>query len=115
VNLTTGDPIVYWTNEEISFDYKNQWGYPAGYTQYSSAKVPDPNNSNVPSWKVPQAAPSFGPTGTCDPTTASSGHVGVVLVGLGDGSVKSVTPTISMKTWNAVISPKGREVVGDDF
>ena len=72
-------------------------------------------HGNAQSWKVPQASPSLGTTGTCDPLTASSLHSAVVQVGMGDGSVRGVSPTISLRTWNAVLSPTGGEVVGGDW
>jgi len=83
--------------------------------QYSTAKVADPANGNVPSWKVPQANPTFGSTGTCDPLTANAMHTGVAMVGVGHGSVRSVSSTITMKTWNAVLTPMGGEVIGSDW
>ena len=112
VNLTTGDPIVYWTGETTTTTFP---GFPGGAIQYSTAMVPDPNNGNVQSWKVPQANPTFGPTGTCDPTTASSGHTGGVIVGMADGSVRLVSTSISLRTWNAALTPAGREILGSDW
>jgi prepilin-type N-terminal cleavage/methylation domain-containing protein len=113
-NLTTGDPVVYWPGEATT-------GSPAGMgagmfaIQYPTAQIPDPANNNVMSWKVPQVSPTLGPSGTCDPTTASAQHTGVVLVGMGDGSVRSVAASISLRTWNAALSPAGGEVLGSDW
>ena len=39
----------------------------------------------------------------------------VVLVGLGDGSVRSVSLKISEATWRAAITPAGGEVLGPDW
>ena len=39
----------------------------------------------------------------------------VVLVGLGDGSVRSVGLKISEATWKAAITPSGGEVLGPDW
>jgi prepilin-type N-terminal cleavage/methylation domain-containing protein/prepilin-type processing-associated H-X9-DG protein len=114
-NLTTGDPIVYWPNERTS----NQPppGFPTGAggfaIQYPTSQVQDPNNGNAWSWKAPQAAPSLGTSGTCDPTTSNGGHTGTVNVALADGSVRGVSPTIALITWNAVLTPNGGESVGD--
>jgi prepilin-type N-terminal cleavage/methylation domain-containing protein len=111
-NLTTGDPIVYWTGADTTTAFA---GLPGFALQYPTARVADPNNGNVKSWKLPQAAPTLGASGTCDPTTASSGHVEGVLVSMGDASVRMVTASVSMKTWNAVLTPAGGEVVGPDW
>ena len=91
VNLTTGDSIVYWLGEEAT---NTPPGIAPGTNavQYPTAKIPDPANGNVLSFKVPQASPSLGASGTCDPLTASSMHSSVVLVGLGDGSVAVSLP-----------------------
>jgi prepilin-type N-terminal cleavage/methylation domain-containing protein len=112
VNLTTGDPIVYWPTETTGTVPP---GFPGAAITYPTALVPDPANNNVPSWKTPQVAPTLGSTGTCDPTTASAQHTAGVLVGLGDGSVRSVSAAVSMRTWNAALTPAGGEVLGTDW
>ena len=115
VNLTTGDPVVYWpgeTTNAIPSSITSAGGFGIAYP---TAMIPDPNNNNVLSFKVPQVAPTLGTTGTCDPTTANAGHTGVVLAGLGDGSVRGVRSTISLKTWNAALTPAGGEVLGSDW
>ena len=38
-----------------------------------------------------------------------------VLVGMCDGSVRTVSTAISHKTWKAAITPNGGEVLGNDF
>jgi len=114
VNLSTGDPITYWVGEEAT---NNPPGLAPGTfaLQYPTAKIPDPANGNVLSFKLPQASPSLGTGGTCDPLTASSMHSGVVLVGLGDGSVRGVSASVSLRTWNAALTPAGGEVLGSDW
>jgi hypothetical protein len=52
--------------------------------------------------------------GNCDPTRASTAHVGGILVGMADGSVRSLSPTISPMTWWYLCTPAGGEIVGDD-
>lgn len=112
VNLTTGDSIVYWTGANTTNSFP---GFPGFGTQYPTAKIADPANGNVLSWKLPQAHPTLGPSGNCDPTTASSGHTGGTLVAMADGSARVVATNITMKTWNAVLTPNGSEVVGNDW
>ncbi len=93
VNLTTGDPIVYWKNETTTATFS---GFPGSAIQYPTAMVADPLNGNALEWKGPQINPSLGAgTGTCDPTTANSAHTGVTLVTLADGSVKPVSSSIT--------------------
>jgi prepilin-type N-terminal cleavage/methylation domain-containing protein len=52
--------------------------------------------------------------GQCDPTRASTPHPGGILVGLVDGSVRSLSPTLSRATWWAAVTPKGGEAVNLD-
>jgi prepilin-type N-terminal cleavage/methylation domain-containing protein len=112
-NLTTGDPIVYWPTYNTT---TLPPGYPPGFaTAYPTMKIPDPNNGNVLSWKLPQAAPTVGATGKCDPETANGGHPSGVLVAMGDGTVRSVYSSITVKTWNALLSPTAGDIVGADF
>ena len=53
--------------------------------------------------------------GNCDPTRASTAHAGGILVGLADGSVRTLAPTMSGKTWWAAVTPAGGEVLGPDW
>ena len=112
VNLTTGDPIVYWTGEATTTTFP---GFPGFAAQYPTSMTPDAANGNAMEWKTPQAQPSLGTSGTCDPTTANGGHAAGVLVGLGDGSVRLVSAGITQRTWNAVLTPAGGEVLGADW
>src|SRR5436190_1815219 len=53
--------------------------------------------------------------GNCDPTRAATAHAGGILVGLADGSVRTLAPTMSGKTWWAAVTPAGGEVLGLDW
>jgi hypothetical protein len=53
--------------------------------------------------------------GNCDPTRAATAHAGGMLVGLADGSVRTLAPTMSGKTWWAAVTPAGGEVLGSDW
>jgi prepilin-type N-terminal cleavage/methylation domain-containing protein len=112
INLTTGDPIVYWTGENTTNAFP---GFPGFAFQYPTAKVPDPNNGNVLSWKLPQIAPTVGVGAACDPLTVSGAHTGAIIVAMADGSVRQVTENLTMKTWNAVLTPAGNEEIGSDW
>lgn len=113
VNLTTGDSIVYWPNAATNNSVPT--GMLGFATHYPTAKIPDPANGNVASWRGPQASPTLGATGTCNPTTASSMHPGVVMVGMGDGSVRGINGSITLKTWNSVLTPDRGETLGADW
>jgi prepilin-type N-terminal cleavage/methylation domain-containing protein len=53
--------------------------------------------------------------GTCDSTILASPHTGVMLVGLGDGSVRSVSPGISLLTWLIACQPDSGLPLGSDW
>ena len=53
--------------------------------------------------------------GNCDPTRASTAHTSGMQVGLADGSVRNLSPSMSGDTWWAAVTPKGDEVLGSDW
>ncbi len=50
----------------------------------------------------------------CDPYRPQSSHLGVINVGMADGSVRSVG-TVSVETWKAILTPNSRDRVGTDW
>jgi prepilin-type N-terminal cleavage/methylation domain-containing protein len=50
----------------------------------------------------------------CDPTRASTSHAGLVT-GLADGSVRTLSPSMSGDVWWAAITPAGREALGSNW
>ena len=65
------------------------------------------------------AQPGFqvAPRGTvwCDSRVPQTPHVGGMIVGLGDGSTRTVSPTISAYTFYRACTPSGNEVLGTDW
>lgn len=53
--------------------------------------------------------------GNCDPTRASTSHVGGIQVGLADGSVRNLAPGMSGDTWWAAVTPSENELMGSDW
>jgi prepilin-type N-terminal cleavage/methylation domain-containing protein len=53
--------------------------------------------------------------GNCDPTRASTAHAGGILVGLADGSVRTLARSMSGATWWAAVTPEAGEVLGSDW
>ena len=53
--------------------------------------------------------------GNCDPTRASTAHVGGMSVGMVDGSVRTLAAGMSGDIWWAAVTPKGGEVQGSDW
>jgi prepilin-type N-terminal cleavage/methylation domain-containing protein len=55
------------------------------------------------------------PPGNCDPVVLASPHTAVMPIGLGDGSVRMVSPGISTATWITVCTPDSGTVPGSDW
>ena len=53
--------------------------------------------------------------GSCDAVVLASPHTGVMPVGLGDGSVRIVSPSISTATWLTANTPDNGLVLGSDW
>jgi prepilin-type N-terminal cleavage/methylation domain-containing protein len=53
--------------------------------------------------------------GDCDPTRAATAHAAGIQVGLADGSVRTLAPSLSGDTWAAAVTRAGGEVLGSDW
>lgn len=51
----------------------------------------------------------------CNPMMTQSIHPGIILAGLGDGSVRGITSSVSGETWWAAITPGDSDVFGSDW
>ncbi len=54
-------------------------------------------------------------SGNCNPEVLTSPHTGVTIVGLGDGSVRTIAPNISVATWTHACNPTDGNVLGNDW
>ena len=53
--------------------------------------------------------------GNWDPTRTATAHTGGIVVGLADGSVRTLSPSLNGDTWWAAVTPSGGEVLGSDW
>ena len=53
--------------------------------------------------------------GNCDPTRAATAHASGIQVGLADGTVRTLAPSLSGTTWWFAVTPSGGEVLGSDW
>jgi prepilin-type N-terminal cleavage/methylation domain-containing protein len=80
-------------------------------------------NSLTAQWqKVPNYPWSFMPLPQdkpaphlCDPARLQSLSAGGIMVGMGDGSVRSVSTSISQRTWGLAVDPNDGLVLGTDW
>jgi prepilin-type N-terminal cleavage/methylation domain-containing protein len=59
-----------------------------------------------------QTAP---PIGSCSYAVPNTPHIGGMITGMGDGSVRTLNPSLSLTTWLAACTPNGGEVLGNDW
>jgi len=80
--------------------------------------VPGQANQGAPNAIGPRSKFQFQPTpfeGNCDPTRAATAHTGGIQVGLADGSVRTLAPSLSGATWAAAVTRAGGEVPSSDW
>jgi len=80
--------------KSVSVNWKSVPGYPWAYA--------------VPFQQKPTVA-------TCDPLRLQSFTVGGIQVGMGDGSVRTVSSGVSQATWGRAIDPSDGLVLGSDW
>jgi prepilin-type N-terminal cleavage/methylation domain-containing protein len=97
-------------------------GYPTDGTAGSSMLAFESNFDFTTGhgWKnatiISTALPQFAPKGaTCDETRQQAHSTGGILVGMGDGSCRSVSSGISQGTWAAALLPNDGVVLGSDW
>jgi prepilin-type N-terminal cleavage/methylation domain-containing protein len=80
---------------------QNEWGVP-------SQRMDFWESSAVPFYTTP--APGY-----CQPHVPTSPHTGVMVCGLGDGSVRTVSTGITGTTWRNACIPDDGNVLGNDW
>jgi prepilin-type N-terminal cleavage/methylation domain-containing protein/prepilin-type processing-associated H-X9-DG protein len=104
------------TSGDLTFMYGSLWAdsnsiWRAVFCTNSSFK--DPPAAGYPPCLKFQVQPRWD-TG-CDSARAQSAHTGGMNVGLGDGSVKFLSGTISDATWAAACDPRDNQPLGSDW
>jgi prepilin-type N-terminal cleavage/methylation domain-containing protein len=62
--------------------------------------------------RLPQWSPAQS---SCNPFATQSFHTQTLLIGLGDGSVRTVGSSLQLTTWRAAIFPADGQVLGSDW
>jgi prepilin-type N-terminal cleavage/methylation domain-containing protein len=71
---------------------------------------------NAPVFHGANGTPQFGTTNSnCDPYRVHALSTGVINVGMGDGSVRGVSASITATTWQQVCDPQDGQVLGPDW
>ena len=89
----------------------NSWDVPNANVQIGAGGLPI-----VYADVVFQLEPTYsGPNQTCNQLLYQAWDPGGIQVLLGDGSVRSVSPTVSTLSWFSAIHPNDNNVLGPDW
>jgi hypothetical protein len=74
-------------------------------------------NGSIPGIYTISSTPQFKPAPfvNCNPCQVQGMTAGGILVGLGDGSCRLISPSISLTTWENAIMPADGNVLGSDW
>jgi prepilin-type N-terminal cleavage/methylation domain-containing protein len=117
LDTTSGISPQHGPTFDVDTGYSFQQPYPWS--------TPYPWTTTCPGQRTFQDRPSPGvysqpqncntPPKACDASLPQGLSSGGIQVGLGDGSVRGVSPGISFTTWKAAITPAGGEAMGPDW
>jgi prepilin-type N-terminal cleavage/methylation domain-containing protein len=93
------------------------WDSPViGWRDYPGAPGFDPSFNGAAADSVEKVAFQVAPAvPACDWYVAQGAHTGVMLAGLGDGSVRGVSSAISILTWTYAGTPNDGHPLGSDW
>jgi prepilin-type N-terminal cleavage/methylation domain-containing protein len=78
--------------------------------------IPAFANQGAPDAVGPRSRFQFQPReGNCDPTRAATAHTAGMQVGLADGGVRTLAPSLGGDTWWAAVTRASGEVLGSDW
>jgi prepilin-type N-terminal cleavage/methylation domain-containing protein len=112
------------TSTSLALDGGNLWAYCATAVfdlpppMEPPYKLYHPGFGGGPYTSGPGSRFQVQPTpfrGNCDPRRASTAHAGGMLVCLADGSVRSLSPSLSGATWWAAVTPAQDDTLGSDW
>jgi prepilin-type N-terminal cleavage/methylation domain-containing protein len=91
------------------------WGHPSDDRYWPTfARFPVSTSPPVDQREFP--VPQFSPTNANCDNRRAHGHSGnVIMVGMGDGSVRGVSSGITQQTWTRLVQPRDGNVIGGDW
>jgi len=104
----------------VNFGGNNVYFAPSFWSNNPITDSPQKNVSNypwsyMPLFQVKPIANLLPAAGGCDPTRLQAFSAGGIIVGIGDGSVRSVSPGVSQTTWGRAVDPNDGGVLGSDW
>jgi prepilin-type N-terminal cleavage/methylation domain-containing protein len=64
---------------------------------------------------LPQDAPSIGDGGSCDALYLQSGHPGINMACMADGSARAISVSVSPATWRCLVVANDGEIITEDY
>jgi len=107
---------VYATALGASNPGQSLWAWPMaanGGSSGNGAVVANTEGYGNGALGQPQTSPV--PANAADHSLCQSGHTGLVMVGLMDGSARSVSTSVSATTWKNALTPADGNVLGSDW
>jgi len=89
------------------------WNHPS-YQTTQTTNPPYLQNWNQPPLVMPDVT-ATGTASQCDNSRPSTGHSSGSVVGMADGSVKTVSRSVSQPTWQSAILPEDGVPLGNDW
>lgn len=93
----------------------NLWAWPGGDWGPNSWGVTFANQPWGGNWNSPPQIQPIPWNTACDPTRPQTSHTGAAPMVMGDGSVRTVSGTVSQTTWISAITPDDGVPLGSDF
>jgi prepilin-type N-terminal cleavage/methylation domain-containing protein len=106
-----------WNYDELDYSYTGKYQPPKPYVYEATYNTYGSFSSYSYDYKAGKPLPfQVQPAlDNCYSGGAQSTTAGGLLVALCDGSVRTVSPSISMSTWSAAYTPQGGEALGSDW
>ena len=111
-NRTYPEGYTWWDNPAFDTPYRNAAATDSGPGPRSNPNFRQNYNGGVPN---PGGIQAGARPRACDYRRPQALHTGVMLAGLADGSVRSVTGSVSALTWSYACTPTGGEVLASDW
>jgi prepilin-type N-terminal cleavage/methylation domain-containing protein len=111
----------FWDGTSNTVMIGERWGlcnnvYPLWARWDNSTDVYTPHFGGAGASSGATTPPQIAPTKTtCNTGLLNTFHIGGMVIGMADGSVRTVSATISAATWTAACTPQGFDQLGSDW
>jgi prepilin-type N-terminal cleavage/methylation domain-containing protein/prepilin-type processing-associated H-X9-DG protein len=112
--LMMSETLMAWSHDDN--DWRGDIQNDDGVFKFMTLTTPNSSAPDVSNWAIPTGDPLMPvSTAGAEYSAARSRHTGGVNAALCDGSVRFVSNTVSLYTWQALGTMNGGEVLGSDW